>query len=229
MTLDDLIAETRTLLDDYSGDTTEQEDLLASDVRITRLLNEGQDKFCALSGHIYDTEESLSLVVDQDSYTLPDYVLAVLGVEVDGLILAHLRYRKQGSHTLPRNRAASADLYSASGTVVGFRTDVGYKKIKILPAPSSDTTATLRVWRKAKQPMADSGHTPEIPTEYHVALAHYAVSRIFLVADADVSDARLARDNYRIFLAAAAEAKSTLAISQGLGVGFESPRSWAFV
>jgi hypothetical protein len=149
---------------------------LFSDTTLYRYLNEAPQRMAERSFCIVDDESyEVSLDASVRSYTLDSNILQVLGARVDG-------------ETSPLQAGftplGGAFFNGSEGMPTRYSMIGGAHKISFYPTP--DDTYTVKLVA-AVRPSVDIAATtsPEVPAQFHPALADYAASKCLLQNDVD--------------------------------------------
>lgn len=187
------------VLDDRTVLLAGDADSLYSDVVLTRYLNYAQNRLCLRSWALIDKGHAdagvLVLQTGVSVYKLHPSVLRVLAVvpedqtapiynfDDDTLISPRPDYLAPWPD-IDNTSAASA------GRPLGFSTETGTKLIRIARVPSSTENGLRLIMRVARLPVTpltveDMDAEPEIPAEYHMDIASYAIGRALLHPNVD--------------------------------------------
>lgn len=162
---------------------------LWSDDLIYRFLNEAQDRFC---------RRTYALLGDESDLTTFDTEIGVASYALDPKVLMvnSARISTQPHDLDSRTRSAiPTHLVDSTGTPSLFTQDEAATKIRLYPVPDAVYTVVMRVSRLPVTQIADAV-APEIPEQYHLDLAEWAVYRCLNNNDPDGSNARAA-ENFR--------------------------------
>lgn len=205
MNLGELLAETRTELDDKEFDGR---DVFWSDTRLVSLLNEGQDVFCEETGFIQDSSSAAATitgVADTQRYSLHPSIILVRRVELDGYPLVPLVYAQQedplwDADMIPEYRATSP---------VRWRSDKDSGKIEFVGTVQAGQEFNLSVWRRSLLQLRINNlyGKPEIPVRWHSALMEYACWKAQLKHDAETYNPRAAEGHRQEFYRKVSEGK----------------------
>lgn len=169
MTLDELIAETRRIIDDTASPAQ------WSNAELTRYLSEGQDTFARQTLCLVDDTTVLSLIVtepDKNRYALSQLILKVYAVE-DG----DCRFL----HGIPSNHVSARE----TGKPRRFTLRNDPHSLFLWPTPDDVYSLRLLVARRPLEPLESGGDEPEIPEEFHLMLCDWAAYRALRMADPD--------------------------------------------
>jgi hypothetical protein len=162
---------------------------LWSDDLIYRFLNEAQDRFCRRTFALLDDESDLATFdteIGVASYALDPKVLMVNS--------ARLSTQPQDLYSRTR-QVIPTHLATSTGMPSIFTQDEAAHKIRLYPVPDAVYTVVMRVSRLPLTQIADAV-APEIPEQYHLDLAEWAVYRCLNNNDPDGSNAKAA-ENFR--------------------------------
>lgn len=197
MTLDDLLAVTRSLLRDHASPP------LWSDEIIVMYLNEAQERVARLTHSFVIVNRELEIDATDDIYPLDDDVIYVYSVRLDGYP-GRLTGSTEG--WTPESGNASRP--------TRYTTDVETQSIRFYSAPDKDYTAILRAAVLPKKLSVDDLDAEiELKTQHQLALPDWAAYRCYTHDDADGRNdmaaekakrrfeeclSEVKRDNYRL-------------------------------
>lgn len=169
MTLADLLAGTRAILDDVVAP------LQWSDADLTRYLNEGQDQFARRTFCFLDSESAftrVSTVADTNRYALDPLVLTVLAVEDEtGRAL--------------RGVFTSRVTTPSTGKPTMFTARTNTRSLILWPVPDDAYDLQLLVARRPLDPLASATDEAEIPEEFQPMLYDFAAYKALKMVDPD--------------------------------------------
>lgn len=186
-------------LDDRTDLVDGEADSLWSDETIVRYLNEGQRILCRRSWVLVEIGQTpagtIVLVQDKVLYPLHKSVLRVFDAtyDADATPLQRLsddaiRGRVFVDPEIPFN----PDAYTVAtpGRPIAMATDAGTRMLRLDRAPTATEAGkklTLKIARLPICPLdaAKPEESPEIPEEWHLQLADYAVARCLMLPNVD--------------------------------------------
>lgn len=166
-------------------------------------LDAGQLDFCVKTGILKDLDTTVALTADNDEATLPSDVIEVSRVELGNGSELRLVTEEQLDLFKPGWRSAAA------GTPAFWMHNKRSRdKIALYPKPDAAAVAlgNLRIYHTRKPvALAADGDVPEIPEEYHDALAYFALHQcLFQNHDGqDLNGAAAAMGDYSSMVALA--------------------------
>lgn len=130
-------------------------------------LNDAQLTICRDTGWLAAHAET-NIVAGQRAYQLPDEVVEVERVELDG--------KKIPQTTL--QMVDQEDAYNTSASGVPDRYYVWGNKIYLYPTPTEEGTGNLDIWfSKTPALMVNDTDLPEIPSTMHTTMVNYALAQ----------------------------------------------------
>jgi hypothetical protein len=160
---------------------------LWSDDLIYRYLNEAQERFCRRTYALLDDESDLTTFdteIGVSSYGLDPKILMVNSA----------RIVTEPDDLLSRTRQViPTHLADSTGIPLLFTQDEAQGKIRLYPVPDKVYTIVMRVSRLPLTKISDTV-APEIPEQYHLDLAEFAVYRCLNNNDPDGSNANAAQN-----------------------------------
>lgn len=187
MTKTELLTELRILIDDTV------EPYKASNARCLNWLSEGQDKFCAQTGFWIDKRTfTILTVLDQQAYVIDPRIISIRSIWdgtralIDGEPVGY-------------DDTSFADVSDQRPTY--YRTDVETGYITFLEPVIAGVTLTIKAHRRALVALSASTGQPEIPGQFHLALAEYGAYKAFGDHDRELQDPVKAGDHYANFKA----------------------------
>lgn len=216
MTRAELLEETRQVV----GDTLSP--YAWSDSRLVAWLSEGQDTLCRMTGFWQDaTSFTLTTVLDQLDYTLPDRIISIKSVWdgdrqlIDGT-------GKTFSETDFSDTTAQRPLHYRMSKETG--------KLTLFEPPLAGITLTLRVHRKSLSPLTRKSSTITLSGTFHAGdTVVVAVNGTVFSYTAQVADATLAGVAAQLGALLAADTTLTVSVSgQSVSVAFVDAARSAF-
>lgn len=199
MNLRELLDELRNNILRDTSYTVDQrgDENLWSDETLVRYINDAQSQFAARTLCLRDETTpaitQVALVAGQDTYTLDDRVVAVLGARIGNRHLARTTYgglMKAGAGSL--TLASPVNEYHHSSQAYRFYTDRESGKVGVWPAPDLNHLGTLvlRVARKPLTPLVVTNlkAEPEVKEEFHLDLLEWAAWRALRNHDRDAEN-----------------------------------------
>lgn len=189
MTIQELLTETRTLLDDDIAPYN------WSDSTLLKYLADGEAAFCRGTGYFVE-EESFPFDTEaaKSNYGIDPRIIGIKEVWVNGVCIP--------KSTRQRVRGVS----SASPSSWAHNAVTG--KLTLYPTPTGVLSVDLTVWRKpmVRLDAPDVNYdadTPEIPEDFHQACVEYAGYRAYGKRDSEAYDPKASlthRINFRQFV-----------------------------
>ncbi len=179
MTLEQLVAECRSRLDDEAAP------YLWSESDLVRYINEAENEACIRARLIYDESSAefsnAALLADQPTVVLDARILAVDRVRLTST-----------GRTLERvTRNRLDDQYggrweNAQGVPRRFFEELGY--LRVFPSPTISDELRLSLWRLPSEAMEADEDEPEIAPRFHLQMIDWAIRLAYLKRDADAFD-----------------------------------------
>jgi len=192
MILEDLVKYLRfEILDDFvSGweaiseyDTDSQ--LLWSNESLARYINEAEKQAVRRSLLIKDyTTYTIDAVSGDHTYDIDDKIIRILDIDndTDGLPLTGIEYD---------DVRGIQNWKSKTGTPSYYIVDYNSNTVRLYPTPDASHTLNLVVYRLPLEEQdwdASMSSAPEIRTEYHIPMLHYAAFLAYSKQDVDAFD-----------------------------------------
>lgn len=213
------------LLDDRTDMLSGESDELFSDSLIAKYLTEGQRLLCRHAWVLEDTAASaatrLQLVAGKIEYPLDKSIMFVKSVRLSDSDVDLVRVGYNDNRTTPGwpgNAQAdywdvNAPLLDTPGRPGAYSLDMGQRVLRLRRPPDA-TSSTLKLHLNVvRMPLkaivacgADDAE-PEVPEEFHMALAEYAAGRCLAMPTVDASLRSLSKTYLDNFKTAVAEAK----------------------
>lgn len=195
MTVTELLQELRYVLDDVAGPPFGW-----SDQRLLRMMADGEDRFCELTGYFTDfTSYSVTTQAGVTSYALPsDRIIEVREVW-DG---AH-RLKQFTQHDRPLYRSPDPNFKRPNAWQVDQQTS----RLDLWEPPLDGIVLSLRVHRRATQRLDTVNLTsaPTIPQQCHLALVEYGAAQALGDHDRERQDPVKAKDHMLNFMSYVAD------------------------
>jgi len=215
-----LLSTTRSMLaDEISAGSPDSRDYLVSDDLLALYFTAGEEEFCRKTGFIIDSVDTshcaFNTVVDQSHYEISDKIIEVRELRYDGSLL------KPSS-------LVGYDLVTESSTPLVYDPAQGYRTVVLYPAPSEVKTVSMVVWRLPDRSLrsAAPNMSPEVPSEFHLALCHYACDKVYSHQDEELQDSQAALKHRSLFQQYVTEGKRAMdrlnhssSLHQHLGIG----------
>lgn len=167
---------------------------------IVRYLNEGQRILARRAWVLQDIGHPqagvITLVTDKPTYKLHSSVLRVYYAQVEGAVMPLARasdsmllgYEPPDLGYFDVNQVAAG----TSGSPRAFASDAASRTARVYPTPSATENGTRVLLKVARMPVcrldaAKPDESPEVPEEWHDALAIYAAGRCLLHSTVDSS------------------------------------------
>lgn len=194
MTLEDMLTELRSVVDDDPGRPA------WSDTALYGFLGEGQDKFCEDTGYFRDARSfTIELESGTSLYEVPDRIIEILSIWYG--------YKKLTK--IPTGSdfdAADTDWSVTLGVPTHWRLDEDSGYVVLYPTPSAAVDGerlTLKVWRYSLNDLGTGEHEPELPSRLQRACIEWAAYKALSDHDAETQDPVKADDhldNYKIYV-----------------------------
>jgi hypothetical protein len=186
------------VLDDRTVQVAGSDDSLWSDVTITRYLQRAQERMCK-DGWVLEDEGNLTagtitLIANQSVYDLHPSILRVLKVTPADtelpLVRAADRWVSPKAYCDGPLNFQNYVTNSTPGRPGAFSTDIGTLKLQVYPPPSAAYAGLVLNLRVSRMPLvslngADDDAVPEIPVDFHMDIADYAIGRCLVHPTAD--------------------------------------------
>lgn len=198
MTLEELLGAARDILDDHV------EPYLFSDAQLTRHFNDAVAEACIRTRVLQDSSSAvttITLVVDQATYTLDPSIFAVRRARVDGQRdpLDLVDVSQLDSHY----PGWDDPTMSSAGTPVCGMFDAHTGKVTLVPRPAVAGTLRLLVWRSPVEyellDSTDPSAEPVLPQHMHRELKHWAAAQALMNQDAEQHNPQLAGAQLGLF------------------------------
>ena len=219
MDVTSLLSTTRSMLaDEISAGSPDSRDYLVSDDLLALYFTAGEEEFCRKTGFIIDSTDvdhcQFVTEADESHYEVSDKIIEIRELRYDGSLLKP-------------NSLVGRDLITESSSPLVYDPAQGYRTVVLYPTPSEAKTVSMVVWRKPDRALrANSNMSPEIPSEFHLALCHYACDKVYSQQDEELQDSQASLKHRSLFQQYVIEGKRAMdrlnhssSLHQHLGVG----------
>lgn len=182
----ELLNEVRHLIGDTAGPT-----YAWTDARLIAWLSEGQDKFCESSGFWSDKRSyDITTVLGQQDYPISDRIISIRSIYDGGRKLINAT-----DLTIAEADFSTLSTQAPVNYVMGQST--GY--VTFLEPVIAGVVLDLWVHRRSLVPFSIANENPEIPEQFHLAMAEYAAYKAFGDHDRELQDPVKATDHFANF------------------------------
>lgn len=189
MTLNDLVKEARTQLDDLA------EPYLCSDDDLKSYANRAVEEACLRANLLLDSSSDICVipvVAGEADYEYSSLIHSIRRVAYDGKPL-----ERTGKDVLD---SGSYRWETRVGKPTAFVLDMDKQRLRFDFIPEVDAEIKLTVYRLPLVKMSEDTDRPEIPSHYHFDLVHWIKHLAYSRDDTDVYNKQLMRDTEMDFI-----------------------------